>query len=666
MIGDRIETPLEDDVWELCLKLREVVDLTCAPKINTNQVAFLKVLIEEYLQLRSTSFPGKPLQPKHHYLVHYPELILHFGPLIRLWTLLKIAVLAFKAQCAMKLHNFKNLCNTLAERHQFLQAYLHAGSFTRLAFRMLSVSKDFVQWILLKQHLSHSKGQCTKETKMDSIVSAIHTVLPQLDGKKREMLVDELVSKLGVEGPKDLQFVKEEDIAHLLSPIQYSNLESATSSPESEIVASSSTVFDLTQGTILCENSSWLDRFQVPWDKMRPTLKRVIDADKKPEPEDCQHMVRVIVDSMRVHCLNPSRKDCSAVAKEITQKYSGSFLDKTEEGEIIGCGYFSLMNQLKTRIEYVNRGNTLSRLRRPRCSRTSGDDQPSAGKCAKIDSYGCITWQPQEYPEGESSASLEEKRKEMVDLFPQEGPRATERGTLKELMTITYAKQREDINSDPPLSIIDISKKWPFLLLNNDLDKKGERLLEFFHVQIMKWSKEVKTVLKEALKDDRQGTDGLAAMLVMMAYFKEAEDSPFLLADATTAPADAEAHFSLPITPRLIVLGETVWSVNKWMLSIEGRVVIPHSPPIPDFTTALVVLFASFYVFNIEYQVEAATTLEFVQRFLVRINPESGKCSRKVQTSRKSGKNVKRKTSYMNPCVVAFMRDFTDFDWQNN
>lgn len=51
------------------------------------------------------------------------------------------------------------------------------------------------------------------------------------------------------------------------------------------------------------------------------------------------------------------------------------------------------------------------------------------------------------------------------------------------------------------------------------------------------------------------------------------------------------------------------------MLSIEGRVVFTHSPPIPDFATALAVLFASFYVFNIEYQVEAATTLEFVQRY---------------------------------------------------
>ncbi|KAI9536288.1 hypothetical protein NQZ68_034845 [Dissostichus eleginoides] len=151
-----------------------------------------------------------------------------------------------------------------------------------------------------------------------------------------------------------------------------------------------------------------------------------------------------------------------------------------------------------------------------------------------------------------------------------------------------------------------------------DLDKKGKRLLEFFRSQLMKCSMDVKAVLKEALKEDREGTDG-----------------------------------------------DTMWSANKWMLSIEGRVVIPLSPPMPDFTTALVVLFASFYVFNIEYEVEAVTMLEFVQRFLVRINPDSSKCSAKAQTSRKTGRTVKRKTSDMNPRVISFIRDFTEFDWQN-
>lgn len=46
---------------------------------------------------------------------------------------------------------------------------------------------------------------------MDSNESAIQTVLPQLDRAKLETVVGELVSKLGVEGPDDLQFIKEED-----------------------------------------------------------------------------------------------------------------------------------------------------------------------------------------------------------------------------------------------------------------------------------------------------------------------------------------------------------------------------------------------------------------------------------------------------------------------
>ncbi|XP_076841673.1 uncharacterized protein LOC143485891 [Brachyhypopomus gauderio] len=480
---------------------------------------------------------------------------------------------------------------------------------------------------------------------MDTILNIIQTALPQLEREKLETVVDELVSNMGVEEPNDLQFIKEEDLKHLLTPIQCrkiihyfrmdsNRVQSATSSPE----PGTSTSMCPIQSMISCGNSSWLDRFEVPWNKMRTTLRRAIDACKRPEPEDRRHMVRVIVDSMREQSMNPTRKDCTAVAKYITQKYPNSFLDKTEEGDIIGCGYFSLLNQLKTRIEYANRGNTLSRLRKPKCSQTSDNQEPSASKCARIDSYGCINWQPQEYPEGETSVTLEEKRREMVDIYSREGLRAIERVRVQEPVKITYTKLREDINADPPPGIVDISQRWPFLLtwkfllshfttltgvdlhtrLNADLDKKGKRLLEYFRGQV------------------------------------------------TVTPADAAAQLSLPVTPRLIVLGDTVLSAKNWMLSIEGQVVIPHLSPMPDFITALAVLFASFYVFNIEYQVEAATTLEFVQRYFVRINPDSSKCTAKFKKSGKTGRTVKRKTSDMNPCVISFIRDFTEFDWKNN
>lgn len=128
LVGTCIKNLLEDQVWQLCLKLREIVEIVCAPKIHTNQIAYLKLLVEEYLESRAIVFSDEPLKPKHHFLLHYPDLIIKFGPLIRLWTLCFESKHTYFKQCAQKLQNFKNLSSTLAERHQLLQAYLHSGS----------------------------------------------------------------------------------------------------------------------------------------------------------------------------------------------------------------------------------------------------------------------------------------------------------------------------------------------------------------------------------------------------------------------------------------------------------------------------------------------------------------------------------------------------------
>lgn len=124
LIGDKIDSPLSNDIWQLMLLLRRVIELTCAPTISHNQIAYLRVLIEDYLELRKQAFPLHPLKPKHHYISHYADLTIRFGPLIRLWTLRFESKHSYFKQCAHKLHNFKNICLTLAERHQLLQAYL--------------------------------------------------------------------------------------------------------------------------------------------------------------------------------------------------------------------------------------------------------------------------------------------------------------------------------------------------------------------------------------------------------------------------------------------------------------------------------------------------------------------------------------------------------------
>lgn len=117
-----------DIVWHEILLLRQIVELVCAPEISVAQVAYLKVVIEEYLDETITLFPDKKVRPKHHFMAHYSGLILQFGPLMKVWTLRFESKHSYFKKCARNSQNFINICHTFAERHQLLQAYLSNGS----------------------------------------------------------------------------------------------------------------------------------------------------------------------------------------------------------------------------------------------------------------------------------------------------------------------------------------------------------------------------------------------------------------------------------------------------------------------------------------------------------------------------------------------------------
>jgi hypothetical protein len=129
LIGDQIPNK-ENPFWMLLLSLRVIVQLICAPANSLNQVALLKDYVTDYLQTRVALFPGRCTTPKHHFLAHYAGFILQFGPLIRLWTLRYESKHSNFENCVRKLRNFKNVCSTLADRHQLLQAYLSEGMFS--------------------------------------------------------------------------------------------------------------------------------------------------------------------------------------------------------------------------------------------------------------------------------------------------------------------------------------------------------------------------------------------------------------------------------------------------------------------------------------------------------------------------------------------------------
>jgi len=344
---------------------------------------------------------------------------------------------------------------------------------------------------------------------------------------------------------------------NLLMDSGASDMITLTLTPVSSLEASSSSQFTLPlQHSTPVQNSTWPSTFQVPWDKTRPSLRTCLELRKKPEETDRRHMVRVTVDAMREICLNPTLSQCAVVARSITEKYPDCFEDRTDEGDRMGSGHFTLCSQFKTRIDNLNRNNTLARLRKSKRPAVTVDNslQVPSRKCAKTDSYGCINWQPSELPEGETRISLSEKKEELKRIFTQEGQNGADRARVNELMMITYEAQRRDINTSPALSIDQLKTDWPFLFLKRfliqhfstltgielesrlreSISGKGRRVLHFFKSQLMRWRKEVKTVLAETERVSEGVDPGLAAILVMMAFFKEKEDSLFLLADVST------------------------------------------------------------------------------------------------------------------------------------
>ncbi|XP_047129003.1 uncharacterized protein LOC105847952 [Hydra vulgaris] len=133
IIGSYV-TNYEDSVWLLYLKLKQIMELVCSPKIDLAHIAYLQTLIHEYLSGRKKLFPYNKLLPKHHYLCHYPQLILRYGPLIRVFTLRFESKHSYFKQCARNYHNYKHLCKTLTSTQQLLQAYNNSSITTQEYF----------------------------------------------------------------------------------------------------------------------------------------------------------------------------------------------------------------------------------------------------------------------------------------------------------------------------------------------------------------------------------------------------------------------------------------------------------------------------------------------------------------------------------------------------
>lgn len=119
LVGDLV--PENDPVWSTYLVMRQVLLFSCGLQFSFAEITYFSVLISEFLQQYIQSFQcGITL--KFHNLIHYPRIIRYLGPLYHMWVMRCEGKHADFKKLAMNIGNFRNICKTLADRHQMKQA----------------------------------------------------------------------------------------------------------------------------------------------------------------------------------------------------------------------------------------------------------------------------------------------------------------------------------------------------------------------------------------------------------------------------------------------------------------------------------------------------------------------------------------------------------------
>ncbi|KAK5902445.1 hypothetical protein CesoFtcFv8_007695 [Champsocephalus esox] len=147
--------------------------------------------------------------------------------------------------------------------------------------------------------------------------------------------------------------------------------------------------------------------------------------------------------------------------------------------------------------------------------------------------FGCVRWCPAELPEGETEATLEDSKRDLRNIYSEEGMGGAERAEL-------------------------------LMKLREALGQRGQTILHFCQ-------KLDNTKIREFLASyDPEGSEKAACILqLLMVYFKVPTEK--LMLEVDTSAANVVNTAALPSTPCLIIQGDTM-KPSGWMLSTEGQV----------------------------------------------------------------------------------------------
>ncbi|KAF0740061.1 Uncharacterized protein FWK35_00023816 [Aphis craccivora] len=231
-------------------------------------------------------------------------------------------------------------------------------------------------------------------------------------------------------------------------------------------------------------------------------------------------------------------------------------------------------------------------------------------------------------------------------------------------MNTTYAAQRQIIlNADP---IDTILSEWPFLgkelylkkhfyhLTNiedtviNHFKTKIPTMLKFVQAEAERKRKDInqQTRLMDIIKNHSNNknnySDLLAVLLCYMAIMKENVELMFIIFEDTCSLDEVQSDDKIISTPVIACLGD-IWSNPKCFVFVDKQC-LWREPLAVD--VAIIIMFVSFYVFNIQYPKELAGILQFLQSSMFGINDEGNKVKKKTSAEKFVSKLLKLMKDY--------------------
>lgn len=142
----------ECNTWKLVMILKDIVEISLASRLTLDMIAYLEYQIDLHKSLFLQLFPNQKMKAKHHFIEHYPQALLNYGPLIHCWCMRFEGKHQYFKNVIKRCRNFKNPLKILAEKHCRLMAY-HLSSINFFNAKTLISNSNSIHRSFLEEKL---------------------------------------------------------------------------------------------------------------------------------------------------------------------------------------------------------------------------------------------------------------------------------------------------------------------------------------------------------------------------------------------------------------------------------------------------------------------------------------------------------------------------------